>query len=240
MKIRKTVIGTLCVSVLFFWGAEVKEAAAFSPDTVIIGVETDRKEVQSKSQENNQESDWKLILVNRWHPIPEDYEIAFTELQNDHRVDSRIYPELQAMFDDARAQGILPKISSSYRTAEMQKQMMEDKIVEFQNQGYSYEDAKTLAEQWVAIPGTSEHQIGIAVDITTADWQQQDASVVWDWLNNNCYKYGFIMRYPEDKSEITGVMGEPWHYRYVGKEAAFEIFEKDVCLEEYLLLTSTN
>lgn len=186
------------------------------------------------SSENTSEDDWKLILVNRWNPIPEEYELTLTGLVNDQSVDSRIYPELQQMFDDARAAGMMPQISSSYRTAKMQQELMDEKIAEYQAEGNSYEDAKALAEKWVAIPGTSEHQIGIAVDITTADWQQQDASVIWQWLEQNSYRYGFILRYTAEKTDITGVIAEPWHFRYVGKEAAKEIYEQGVCLEEYL------
>lgn len=91
-----------------------------------------------------------------------------------------------------------------------------------------------MAEQWVAIPGTSEHQIGLAVDISVEDGSGQAASDVWQWLRENSYKYGFILRYPEDKTDITGISYEPWHYRYVGKETAEEIYRQGVCLEEYL------
>lgn len=178
--------------------------------------------------------DWNLILVNRWNPIPEGYEVTLTDLVNGHAVDSRIYPDLQQMFDDARAQGILPMISSSFRTAEYQQQLLDEKIAEYQAQGYGDDEARNLAEQWVAIPGTSEHQIGLAVDITTADSVQQDASIVWDWLAQNSYKYGFILRYQEQWTEITGVIPEPWHFRYVGYEAASEIYERGITLEEYL------
>ena len=160
--------------------------------------------------------------------------MKLTQLQNDQAVDERIYPALQEMFDDARAEGILPTISSSYRTAEKQQELMDEKIAEYQASGYDYETAKQLAEEWVAIPGTSEHQMGLSVDITTADWNQQDASVVWDWMMRNSYKYGFIQRYPENKTDITGIINEPWHYRYVGREAAQEIYEQGICLEEYL------
>lgn len=182
----------------------------------------------------NETEEWNLILVNRWNPIPEDYEVTLTQLRNDEAVDSRIYPDLQQMFDDARAEGLIPMISSSYRTTQMQQELYDEKIAEYTAQGYSWEKAQELAEQWVAMPGTSEHQLGIAVDITTEDWSVQDASVIWEWLAKNSYRYGFILRYPADKTEITGVANEPWHFRYVGYEAAQEIFQQGVCLEEYL------
>lgn len=188
----------------------------------------------SSDTQRDANADWKLILVNRWHEIPKGYQPELTQLQDGHAVDSRIYPELQEMFDDARAQGILPQITSSFRTTKDQQQLLDEQIEDYLRQGYSRDEAMELAEKWVALPGTSEHQIGMAVDISTADSSQQDASIVWQWLNENSYKYGFILRYPEDKTEITGVMYEQWHYRYVGKEAAEEIYRQHVCLEEYL------
>lgn len=177
---------------------------------------------------------WQLILVNRQHPIPDDYSPDLTELDNGHAVDSRVYPYLQEMFDAARADGILPAISSSYRTHEEQQAEMEEKINEYRSQGYSDDEAGYMAQEWVALPGTSEHELGLAVDITTADWEQQDAQVVWQWLNDNSYRFGFIQRYPEAKTDITGIAHEAWHYRYVGYEAAKEIYESGLCLEEYL------
>lgn len=181
------------------------------------------------------ENDWRLILVNATHPIPEDYAIPeLTQLQNGNSVDSRIYPALQQMFDDARAQGIYPSITSSYRTMEKQQQLMDDKISEYTASGYSSEDAKKMAEEWVAIPGTSEHQLGLSVDISSDPSSGQDPGSVWYWLKLYCWDYGFIIRYPEDKTEITGIINEPWHFRYVGKEAALEMKESGQCLEEYL------
>ena len=95
-------------------------------------------------------------------------------------------------------------------------------------------EAENIAKTWVAYPGTSEHQIGLAVDITSEDKIKQSPEVVWEWLKENSYKYGFILRYTEEKMELTGISPEPWHYRYVGKKAAKEIYEQGVCLEEYL------
>ena len=125
------------------------------------------------------------------------------------------------MFDDARAQGYGLFVAAGYRTAEKQQQLMDEKTEAYENEGYSRSEAKRLAEQWVAIPGTSEHQIGIAVDIN-ADKSVNSSNAVYTWLAENAYRYGFIRRYPEDKTDITGVINEPWHYRYVGKTAAQE------------------
>lgn len=174
-----------------------------------------------------------LILVNRSNPIPAGYEVELTQLTNGEKVGSQIYPALQEMFDSARADGVYPVVASGYRTAAEQQKIMEDKIAEYRTQGYSEADAKAEAETWVAIPGTSEHQLGLAADIN-ADGIHSTGKQVYDWLDQNGNRFGFIRRYPPDKTDITGVSNEPWHYRYVGKEAATDIYRQGLCLEEYL------
>ena len=176
---------------------------------------------------------WNLILVNRENYIPADYEVQLTELSNGKKVDSRIYPELQEMFNAARAQGYGLFVREGYRTQEEQQQLMNEKIEAYENEGKSKPEAKKLAEQWVAIPGTSEHQLGIAVDIN-ADTSKSSRDDVYKWLEENAHRYGFIKRYPSNKTDITGVINEPWHYRYVGKEAASAIYSQGICLEEYI------
>ena len=176
---------------------------------------------------------WNLILVNRENYIPADYEVQLTELSNGKKVDSRIYPELQEMFNAARAQGYGLFVREGYRTQEEQQQLMDEKIEAYENEGKTKPEAKKLAEQWVAIPGTSEHQLGIAVDIN-ADTSKSSRDDVYKWLEENAHRYGFIKRYPSNKTDITGVINEPWHYRYVGKEAASEIYSQGICLEEYI------
>ena len=178
--------------------------------------------------------DWQLLLVNQWNSLPDGYAPDLTELWNGESVDSRIYPDLQEMFDDARAVGLNPYVNSGYRTAQVQQSLMDEEINDYMVQGYSEAEARRLAEQWVAVPGTSEHQLGLAVDISMEDTATQTTSDMWQWLMKNSYKYGFILRYPEDKTDITGISYEPWHYRYVGREAAEEIYRSGLCLEEYL------
>ena len=178
---------------------------------------------------------WNLILVNSEYRIPDDYQkkIELTTLSNGRKVDSRIYPDLQAMFDDARAAGLQLFVREGYRTGDEQRQLLNEKISQYQSDGYSKTDAEKLAKEWVATPGTSEHEIGIAVDIN-ADTSSSTKDEVYTWLENNSYRYGLIKRYPSNKADITGISNEPWHYRYVGKEAAKKIYEEGICLEEYL------
>lgn len=180
-----------------------------------------------------QNNEWYLTLVNRRNPIQSSENIDVVELSNGERVDSRIYPHLQRMFDDMRAEGIYPVVASGYRTQAEQQEIYDNKVAEYVRAGYSELEAKELTEKWVAMPGTSEHQLGLCVDIN-ADGVHSYGNEVYDWLLKNAYKYGFIKRYPDDKTDITGISNEPWHYRYVGTDAAEEIHRRGICLEEYL------
>lgn len=178
---------------------------------------------------------WNLIMVSENHFLPDDYTVELTELKNGKKVDSRIYPYLQKMFDDMRAEGIYPTVREGYRTAEEQQEIMENKIQYYIDEGLPQKLAKEMAQEWVATPGTSEHELGLALDIN-ADAEKSSSEDVYNWLHENAHKYGFILRYPDDKVHITGIGYEPWHYRYVGTEAAEYIYENGLCLEEYIEL----
>ena len=167
------------------------------------------------------------------HPLPEGYTVELTELSNGQSVATLIYPALQQMFDDARAAGVYPIVASGYRTPEKQQSLMDEKIQSLTEEGYSQEEAAAEALRWVNQVGYSEHQSGLAVDIN-ADGIHSAGYEVYDWLAQNAWRYGFILRYPEDKTEVTGTGYEPWHYRYVGVENAQAITESGLCLEEYL------
>jgi len=174
-----------------------------------------------------------LLLVNRGHPLPEGYTVELVELSNGQSVAQVIYPALQQMFDDAREAGVYPIVASGFRTAEKQQSLMDEKVQSYLDMGYSRDAAEAEALQWVNAVGCSEHQSGLAVDIN-ADGIHSAGYEVYAWLAENAWQYGFILRYPEDKTGITGTDYEPWHYRYVGGDAAKEIYESGVCLEEYL------
>ena len=181
---------------------------------------------------------WYLTLVNSENPIDDNFQITLTRLRNKQAIDARCYPELQAMMDDCRAAGLSPIICSSYRTYDKQEELFDQQVQEFINQGYGKLDAQKKAACAVARPGTSEHEIGLAVDIVDESNQRlnqyQENTAVQRWLMQNSWRYGFILRYPSDKTDITGIQYEPWHYRFVGKEAARIIYENNWTLEEYL------
>lgn len=185
------------------------------------------------SQSGEVPDDWWLILVNNEHSVPKNYSPPLTQLSNGIYIDSRIYPDLQKMFDDARSDGVYPVVSEGYRTRKQQKQMMTDKINSFINEGYSEKEAEKLAKKQVAKVGKSEHELGLALDIN-ADPSYSSDEEVYGWLAGNAFKYGFILCYPPDREDITGIDYEPWHYRYVGTDTALEIYSRQITLEEYL------
>ncbi len=179
-------------------------------------------------------ADWRLILVNPDSPLPEGYSVELEEIQNGHMVDKRIANDLRQMLEAARNDGVYPRITSAHRPVEDQIAVMQEYIDRYISEGYTQEAAEEEAKKWVALPGYSEHETGLAVDISTADWNKQIPEVIWEWLEQNSWKYGFILRYTERCKELTGMSVEPWHFRYVGKTAASEIYHSGVCLEEYL------
>lgn len=187
------------------------------------------------SKKNNDEL---LTLVNYKNKIPDDWQVSLISLSETQSIDQRAYQALQDMISDAKVLGLNIIVCSSYRTYEKQKELFVNKVSQYLNNGYSYNEAQELASEWVAKPNTSEHQLGLAVDLVSQANQRldnsQEKTAEQKWLMKNCYKYGFILRYPLDKSDITKIGYEPWHYRYVGKEHAKKIMEMNVCLEEYI------
>lgn len=194
---------------------------------------------------------WNLRLVNRKHPLDADFEpgnlaelpdASWVEPHVNHRVDARIVEDLAAMLTAAEAEGAHPVICSSFRTYDYQENLFENRIERAEREDHlEGAEAEEAAAFWVAPPGASEHQTGLAVDIVDADYLEldegQEETAIQQWLMAHCTEYGFILRYPTDKSATTGIGYEPWHYRYVGKEAASDIAESGLCLEEWLTET---
>ena len=184
------------------------------------------------------EQDWQLLLVNPWNKLPEDYTVELKKLPNGLQVDARIYDDLTAMLSDCRKAGLRPLVCSAYRSSETQTRLYSNKIARLRAAGYSKEAAIREAGRWVAVPGTSEHQTGLALDLVSARYtnldQKQAETAEQKWLMEHCWEYGFILRYPSDKSAVTGIGYEPWHYRYVGRETSKAIQDSGLCLEEYL------
>ena len=197
-------------------------------------LETDAVEIEKKRIINDE----LLTLVNYKNKVPDDWQVELVSLNDQQSIDQRAYQALQEMLGDAKKEGLNIIVCSSYRTYDKQKQLFVNKVGEYLKKGYSYNEAQDKASMWVAKPNTSEHQLGLAVDLVSRDNQRLDKSQEKTeeqrWLMENCQRYGFILRYPSDKSNLTGVNYEPWHYRYVGKEHAKKITRQGICLEEYL------
>ena len=193
--------------------------------------------VSSKSSESAQNHGWELMLVNYQYPL-KDYEPELRLVSNNSEVDVRIYDDLVKLLEAGRADGITLFPCSGYRSYELQVKLFTSKVDKLKQKGLSQEEAETTAATEVARPGTSEHITGLCADIVSIDYQRLDSGFAdtetAQWLADNAWKYGFILRFPKGKEHITGVIYEPWHYRFVGKEAAREIHEKGITLEEYL------
>ena len=211
--------------------SDVSQSNDASSDTA---ADTSDQTSGSTADNTTTSSDWRLLLVNSTHPLADDYSVDLTELRNGQSVDTRILSDLQEMFDAARSEDIYPIVSDAYRTREDQQTFMDDVIQNYEDEGYSSEEASSQAEQVIANPGTSQHETGLAIDIAGDDDYDQDTDSVLEWMNSNAYKYGFILRYPSGKESVTGAEAENDHYRYVGKEAAKVIHDQGICLEEYL------
>lgn len=181
--------------------------------------------------------DWRLILVNKQHPIPEDYEFELETIKDGMQCDKRILKDLLTMLKDAQKEKINLAIRSPYRSTSRQVFVFRRKLNTYLQKGFSYMDAYRKASQTVMIPGASEHEIGLALDITGDSYFVLDEAFEkteeGKWLADNSYKYGFILRYPREKKHITSIDYEPWHFRYVGVDAATVMFEQKLTLEEF-------
>lgn len=212
-------------------------SSADTSSTDSVSENTSSKKPTKKLDEDFQ----NLTLVNGWNPLPEDfdYEGHLTTIPQKYikgsltQIDKDVWPYLKAMLDDARDDGIDMGVWSPYRSYATQKMLFERQIKKQIANGVPKAEAEDKAATIVARPGTSEHNTGLALDINCANSSFENTKA-YKWLERNAENYGFIMRYREDKQEKTGVIHESWHWRFVGINAAKEINQLDMCLEEYV------
>lgn len=202
-------------------------------------IEAFQKTVELQENESTEvELPWNLVLVNPWNEMEEGYVPELVEVEEGQEVDARIADATKEMLAAAKAEGLSPFICSAYRSVDRQEQLFNNGMKKRISNGKGYYDAYAETSTVIAVPGTSEHALGLAVDIVAVSNQNLDESqeetAEAKWLMENCYKYGFILRYPNGTTDITGIIYEPWHYRYVGVEVATEITELGITLEEYL------
>lgn len=185
--------------------------------------------------------EWYMLLANRDNPVPEGYTFPQAKIYSGGTnwiLDARCADDMKAMIAAAKEDGVSLLLCSTYRTVERQTNNFNKKVNEYINKGYSEAEAKEITATIIAIPGTSEHHTGLAADIVTPSYQRLNEGFAeteaFRWLYEHCAEYGFIMRYAKDKQDVTKIIYEPWHYRYVGKEAAQIIMSEGICLEEFL------
>lgn len=167
-----------------------------------------------------------ILLVNYRNPMPENYTPNLVRYGEWARVDAVAEQHLRQMILDCRTTGIECWLNCGYRSQEEQNTILNDRTKEYQEKGLSYQEAYEKALETVALPGYSEHETGLAFDIV--------CSVTPTWLHEHCWEYGFILRYPEDKADITNIAYEHWHYRYVGTKVSMAMKDTGMCLEEYV------
>ena len=214
-------------------------SAAEIPDVLETVKQTEEEILEeTKEEEEHLPEDWNLILVNKTHPIPEDYEVELKSIGSGHQIDARAYDDFKAMIQASKQDGVTIYVTSSYRDMDKQITLYEKKTDSYLQQGYCLEDALSKAGQVVAVPGTSEHHLGLAIDVVSSEYrkldEKQENTKGFQWMKAHSWEYGFILRYPNGSTDITGIIYEPWHFRYVGLEAAKEIYERGITLEEYL------
>ena len=180
-----------------------------------------------------------LILVNKDHPLPDNYEVELqTAPYGACNVSVEMYPALRQMLDDGQQEGLQFVVASGYRNANYQQGLLDEDIRDFMAGGMSYDEAYEEATKDTMPAGHSEHSTGLAVDIVSASYQMLNDGLESrpeiQWLQKHCAEYGFILRYPKGKEDITRIVYESWHFRYVGTEAAKEIMERGITLEEYV------
>ena len=167
-----------------------------------------------------------VVLVNRKNSVPGYYKLDLEIVEDWHRVQKVALEPLRRMLDDCKAAGITYTFNSAYRTLKEQTEILEKRTDEYVAQGMDPDNALAKALKTAAYPGTSEHHLGLAVDLLGEE--------AIAWFTEHCWDYGFIVRYRAEKEDITGFVDEPWHFRYVGTEVSLDLKDSDLCLEEYL------
>ena len=219
-------------------GDPLSAAAAVEAAAAVVSSLPEDDAAATPSMPAFDRTDWRLRLVNANYELPADFAVETADVEG-YLFDARAADALQSMLDGGRAAGVDLILTSAYRTYDYQQGLFQNKVQRVMaERGISQAEAEPIAAEEVARPGMSEHCLGLAVDIITSDYTTLDYGFAQTdaakWLYEHCAEYGFILRYPEDKTDITGIIYEPWHFRYVGEEAAAYIMENGLTLEEFL------
>lgn len=235
-------VALVVMTVLYFTKPTTK-AENTSSNSAAVSSETPSVPSKDKEAANLAKDldNWNLLLVNKKSPLPEDFSITTDKIDsayardNGMLFDSRALEQLNAMCKKAAEDGVTLLVISCYRPHTRQEALFANELadVKAENPNMSEEEAKKLASTVVALPGTSEHEVGLAVDLNSVE-QSFEHTKQFTWLSSHAEEFGFVLRYPKDKEDITEIIYEPWHYRYVGVEHAKKMNALDMCLEEYV------
>ena len=196
--------------------------------------QNEQPEQQPEEKPEKQITDWRLVLANYDNILPEDFTVEVANIDSTRQFDSRAIGYINQMMNDMRKDGITNVwVQSAYRSVERQKELYDNSIQKYLKQGKTQEEAIALTDEYINKPGSSDHNLGLAVDFNNVD-NSFSKLKGYQWLLENAENYGFILRYPEDKEDITKIAYESWHWRYVGEENAKKMNELHMCLEEYV------
>lgn len=196
--------------------------------------QNEQPEQQPEEKPKKQITDWRLVLANYDNILPEDFTVEVANIDSTRQFDARAIGYLNQMMNDMRKDGITNVwVQSAYRSVERQKELYDNSIQKYLKQGKTQEEAIALTDEYINKPGSSDHNLGLAVDFNNVDNSFAKLKG-YQWLLENAENYGFILRYPEDKEDITKIAYESWHWRYVGEENAKKMNELNMCLEEYV------
>ena len=215
-------------------------------ESVNNSTNTKTEEIQSNTIENNQTEnkpvettkkkidDWRLTLANYENLLPENFTVKVSNIDNTRQFDSRAIGELNDMMNAMKKDGVTNVwVQSAYRSVARQKELYDNSVKKYLQQGKTQEEAEKLTDEYINKPGSSDHNLGLAVDFNYVDnkFEKLDG---FKWLKKNAENYGFVLRYPKDKEDITKIAYESWHWRYVGVEHAKKMNDLNMCLEEYI------
>lgn len=186
--------------------------------------------------------DWNLILVNPELSLPENFEVDLVEVDNEQKIDKRIVEAWTDWKKEAEKAGHQLFLASAYRDIKRQKNNFNAEVKQYRNEGMSENEAIEKAKEYLTEPGHSEHHTGLALDIVDDEWivsgrrleKAYEETASQKWMMETKADFGFILRYPEGKEDITKIEYEPWHFRYVGPENARFIEKNELSLEEYI------
>ena len=242
---KKKVAGTIIIFLLIiiFIGKITKkeEIVKTSSDENNIPVTVANETAENENQPQEPEvdikkeiTDWNLLLANYDNILPDDFEVELANIDETKQFDARAIKYLNKMMNDIRRDGISNIwVQSAYRSIERQKELYDNSVQKYLKQGKTQEEAEKLTDDYINKPGASDHNLGLAVDFNNVDNKFEDLDA-FKWLKENAENYGFVLRYPKHKEEITKISYESWHWRYVGEEHAKKMNELDMCLEEYI------